>query len=153
MKAIDVVMVGGDGWLLVLSIAKLRNLRVLAQAMRELAPALWLTSFVVEFPIKKVLARPRPFKTLVLSAIVGRRHQTYSLPSGHSATAFAGAWLLQRYFPRWSPVLYAGAALVAFSRVYLGVHYVTDVIIGGAVGTVLARVFHTFIKGFRRRSQ
>jgi diacylglycerol kinase (ATP) len=141
MSGIDHVMAGGDGWILWLTGAKLRNPGRLTQSMVDLAPSMWLTSAVIEFPIKFILRRERPFKTLVLSAIVGRRHKSFSFPSGHAATAFAGAWLLHRQFPRWSPFFFATAALVAFSRVYVGVHYLSDVVVGSAAGTGLAMLF------------
>lgn len=149
MQAIEEVMAGGDGWMLGVALAKFGNLRALTRIMSDLAPALWLTSSTIEFPIKAVLRRPRPFRTLVLSAIVGRKPGSYSLPSGHSATAFAGAWLLRHHFPRWSPLLYVTATLVAFSRVYLGVHYLSDVIVGGAVGTGLAWLFRDLNRRLR----
>jgi diacylglycerol kinase (ATP) len=141
MKGIDHAMAGGDGWILWLTGARVRDLRRLTGSMVDLAPSLWLTSAVIEFPIKFILRRERPFKTLVLSAIVGRRHKSFSFPSGHAATAFAGAWLLARQFPRWSPFFFGTAALVAFSRVYVGVHYLSDVVVGSAAGVGLARLF------------
>lgn len=57
-----------------------------------------------------------------------------SFPSGHSVTAFALAYVLSRVYPRSSPVVYTLAAVVAFSRVYLASHFLSDVVAGAALG-------------------
>jgi undecaprenyl-diphosphatase len=59
-----------------------------------------------------------------------------SFPSGHAATSFAAATILSFAFPRFAPLLFVLAAAVAWSRVYVGVHYPLD-ILGGAVWGVL----------------
>lgn len=63
-----------------------------------------------------------------------------SFPSGHAATSFAGATLLAWYAPRFAVPLYALAALVAWSRVYVGVHYPLDIVAGAALGVAVATV-------------
>jgi undecaprenyl-diphosphatase len=60
--------------------------------------------------------------------------QSASFPSGHAATAFAAATALALLVPRLRVPALAVAALVAFSRVYLGVHYVLDVVAGATLG-------------------
>jgi len=58
-----------------------------------------------------------------------------SFPSSHSTSSFAAARAYGRLLP--SPPLYAAACAMAFSRLYLGVHYPSDVAAGAALGTVL----------------
>ena len=62
---------------------------------------------------------------------------SHSLPSGHSTTAFAAATILGAYFPRFRLPFYALAALIAWSRVVVGVHYPLDVIAGALLGVAL----------------
>jgi undecaprenyl-diphosphatase len=63
---------------------------------------------------------------------------TGSFPSGHATVAFACATVLALAVPRLALPLFALAALVAWSRVYVGVHYPLDVLAGAALGVVLA---------------
>ena len=62
---------------------------------------------------------------------------SHSFPSGHSTTAFAAATVVGAYFPRFRPAFYVLAALIAWSRVVVGVHYPLDVLGGAVLGTVL----------------
>ncbi len=57
-----------------------------------------------------------------------------SFPSGHAATAFTAAFVLSTLFPRWRIILFGAAVLIAFSRLYLAQHYISDVIAGSFLG-------------------
>jgi undecaprenyl-diphosphatase len=108
------------------------------QALHQVVPPLWLATMAVEYPIKSYFRRRRPFIDVVQAISVGRKPGTFSFPSGHSASSFAGAWLLRRHYPELTPLWYLLATTVAFSRVYVGVHYPGDVVSGAIAGTVIA---------------
>jgi undecaprenyl-diphosphatase len=74
-----------------------------------------------------------------------------SFPSGHSATSFACAALLAWLTPLPKVPLFALAALIAFSRVYNGVHYPLDMLGGAALGLAVATALR-LLAGARRRS-
>ena len=63
-----------------------------------------------------------------------------SFPSGHASIAFSMATVLGNQYPKWRIPLYVGAGLVGLSRIYLGRHYASDVLMGAAVGTITGTV-------------
>ncbi|REE28568.1 undecaprenyl-diphosphatase [Methanothermobacter defluvii] len=99
-----------------------------------------LTALVMGFflseSLKMVIARPRPYE------VIGWvRHTTvaggYSMPSGHTVAAFAG--FISLYFKFGSPWLFIIlASLVGTSRIYLGLHYPSDVLAGAVLGVLCA---------------
>jgi undecaprenyl-diphosphatase len=76
-----------------------------------------------------------------------------SFPSGHAATSFACAATLAWLTPLSPIALYALATLIAFSRVYVGVHYPLDVIGGAALGLGVATALRQLVEARRRSAQ
>jgi undecaprenyl-diphosphatase len=75
---------------------------------------------------------------------------TYSFPSGHATVSFACATVLALAVPRLAWPLFALAALISFSRVYVGVHYPSDVLAGAVLGVGIAIALRMLAAALRR---
>jgi undecaprenyl-diphosphatase len=145
---LTVIFNGGAAWYAALALAALRKRRKTREYFWLVAVPLTVTGLLVEHPIKAYFRRRRPFITIIQAIVIGKKPGTWSFPSGHSAAAFAGAWLMNRQFPRRWGLRYVVASLVAFSRIYLGDHYPGDVASGSLIGLLFAMFFR---KVFNRR--
>ncbi len=140
----------GNGWVvywLVLVCAYIYNRSKFKQSFF----LLFLTQIIPGIPdiiIKRLVNRPRPIVALhnlikdgaVHVNLLGRHLTKYSFPSGHTTTAFSLAVALSYLFPKHYKLFYILAFVVAFSRVYDGEHYPLDVIAGGILGYLFAKI-------------
>jgi undecaprenyl-diphosphatase len=90
--------------------------------------------------LKRVFVRERPFITHSAIDLAMAPLDRYSFPSGHTLHAVSFAWQATVHFPELGWVLVPLAALIAASRVVLGLHYPTDVLAGAAIGASLAEL-------------
>jgi undecaprenyl-diphosphatase len=88
--------------------------------------------------LKRVFVRERPFITHRSIDLFAAPLDRYSFPSGHTLHAVCFTWQACAHFPELAWVLLPLAALIAASRVVLGLHYPSDVLAGAAIGGALA---------------
>jgi undecaprenyl-diphosphatase len=151
---LDVVMLGittlGEGWVQALIGAAAVIVAVLMRRddLRRMgcaALAAYAASGLISQAVKFVGDRPRPLLVLHDARAVADPLFTHSFPSGHATTIFAAAFAWGAFLPRARWALYAVAAVVAMSRVYLGVHFPLDVLYGALMGALIgigsARLF------------
>lgn len=101
---------------------------------------LLLTFLSSEFLIKNIVCRPRPFLANPDVELLIKPPSGYSFPSSHSAVSFASATVIFYFSRKFGVAAYILATLVAFSRMYLYVHYPTDVLCGIILGIVWALI-------------
>jgi undecaprenyl-diphosphatase len=91
--------------------------------------------------LKEFFARPRPCDVLsdVLTPLGCTG--TYSFPSNHALNNFAAAIFFYKLFPKLKWILFTAATLIAISRVYLGLHYPSDILGGAIIGLVFGYIF------------
>jgi undecaprenyl-diphosphatase len=88
--------------------------------------------------LKRCFVRERPFIRHAGISQAGAPLDRYSFPSGHTLHAVSFAWQASVHFPELGWVLVPLAGLIAASRVVLGLHYPTDVLVGAILGACLA---------------
>ncbi|MFC1787649.1 phosphatase PAP2 family protein [Patescibacteria group bacterium] len=102
----------------------------------------WLVTLALEYLIK----RPRPYEVGDSEPLISMWVHTPSFPSAHATIAFAVAGMVFWHQKPAGIILLILAALVAYSRVYVGVHYPTDVLAGALVGFVVSWLVHLVFK-------
>lgn len=91
--------------------------------------------------LKPLFERPRPCHPEFLiegARFLSGMKKSFSMPSVHAVNIFAQAMMLSMFFPRWTPVYFTFALFIGFSRIYVGVHYPGDVLVGALVGILIA---------------
>ncbi len=99
-----------------------------------------LVGVMVYAVLKRCFVRERPFIRHSGISQAGAPLDRYSFPSGHTLHAVAIAWQASAHFPELAWVLVPLAAMIAASRVVLGLHYPTDVLAGAFIGACLAEL-------------
>jgi len=102
-----------------------------------------IATIVGEGIVKHIVRRIRPCNKQNNVSLFSLKPISYSFPSGHTVSSFAAAEILSMQFTQYKFIFIGIALLIALSRLYLNVHYPTDVIAGIVIGVLCAKV--TFI--------
>lgn len=136
-KVITYAAVGGTIWVAAAALLAWRTHRPILPITLFAGVVVWGADGVANL-LKATTHRLRPYNTMRHLHILIARPSSGSLPSQHTTTAFAGATLLSFLWPKGTPIFFIAAVLIGFSRLYLGVHYPTDVLAGAAIGAAAA---------------
>jgi undecaprenyl-diphosphatase len=102
--------------------------------------ALLLATAMGEGLLKHLIQRPRPYDDFPSINLLIAKSSAYSFPSGHATSAFAAAAVLARYLKKYAIAFWTLASVIAFSRLYLFMHYPTDIIAGVLLGLACGEV-------------
>ncbi len=97
-----------------------------------------LCALITNLVLKPLVARPRPCHISPQIPLLIPCPMDYSFPSGHTMSSFAAATIIFKVSPTLGAVAFVVAALIAFSRLYLFVHYPSDVFAGTVFGLAIA---------------
>lgn len=116
------------------------------------ALALLLGFVVTNLALKNIIHRIRPYDVMASLNILVKPERSFSFPSGHATSSLAAGCALFLTLPRryGVPALLLGV-LIALSRMYVGVHYPTDVLCGAAIGVAAALAAVRVARTSRRR--
>ncbi len=141
----------GTVWIVLAVAISLVTRRNIAFPVLLTAGSVW-TADLLALAIKSGVERQRPSLTVPQAdPLMGAGG--WSFPSGHAATAFAGAVSLTYLWRRGAPLFFLLAAAIAFSRVYVGVHYPGDMLAGAALGTVVGLAWAAALRLPRRSGE
>ncbi len=141
VACLNIVSRLGDGWMwyaVILALPWLDHVDGTTCAIRMFAVG--AVNLLVYKIIKFCIARPRPYRNCPGIRACGRSLDEYSFPSGHTLHTVAYALILHSYYPALGIVVWPFALLVGVSRVVLGLHYPSDVVVGAAVGAFTAAI-------------
>jgi len=141
VPSLNVVSRLGDGWMwyaVILALPWLDHVNGTTCAIRMFAVGIF--NLLIYLIIKRCIARPRPYRTCPGIRACARSLDEYSFPSGHTLHSVSFGLILVAYYPALAYVVWPFVALVGVSRVVLGLHYPSDVLVGAAVGAATALI-------------
>ena len=113
------------------------------RVLRRLALLYGIQSGIL-YGLKFLIQRQRPLYFLEMASKLSKGPGEIldpSFPSGHAVYAFMMATVLAKWVPRYRVIFYIAAGFIGWTRIYLGVHFPTDVVVGGLLGYGITRLF------------
>ena len=133
----------GEAWLpLILVILGQQYLGIHVEVVQKIIWSFAISGLITQI-IKHAMDRERPTK-LEDAIIVGPAPGNQSFPSGHTTSAFSYCIMIGLIIPQMFPVMLILACLAGISRIYLGVHWPSDVIIGSIIGSITSLIVYLF---------
>lgn len=114
--------------------------------------ALLINDIMTNMILKDLFARPRPYVASAEIVPLIKKLSSYSFPSGHTSVSFSGALVLYRMMPRkvGVPAIIL-AAMIGFSRLYVGVHFPTDVLGGIVIGIIASTLAYYLVRFLEKK--
>lgn len=140
------------GWFWILIAAIMLFFKKTRTAGVTVLLALIFNHVMTNMILKDLIGRPRPYTVSPEIVTLIRQLSSYSFPSGHTSSSFAAAFVMYRMLPKkiGIPALTL-AAMIGFSRMYVGVHYPTDVIGGMVVALVCSILAYYLVQMIKRK--
>lgn len=110
----------------------------------EALVVLGISQIIVQ-SLKLILSRERPYKIIEQLNTFGINLKDYSFPSGHTTASFSLAATIAMNVPRLTIIVFFLALIIGISRIYLGVHYPTDVVAGIILGIGTSLIVHHYM--------
>ena len=149
-----ITFLGNGGWFWLVAAAVLlipkKTRRTGIVALLSMAIGFLITNLL----LKNIVARPRPFDTYTEIIPLITRPTDFSFPSGHTCASFACALVFFRLLPeKYGIPAVILAGMVAFSRLYLGVHYPGDVLGGFLVAVFASILAYYLVQTYREKTE
>ena len=150
-----ITMLGDSGWFwIALSLLLMVPRQTRWIGITSLA-AIVIGALITNVTLKNLVARTRPYEVVEGLVLLIEKQRDYSCPSGHTCASFAAAGVYWRMLPKKFGIpLVILAAMIAFSRLYVGVHYPTDVLAGLLIGLFAAwaaRHMQKYVRSHRKK--
>ena len=149
-----ITFLGDGGWFWILLAVVLLIMKKTRKAGMAAAIALVIGALITNVCLKNMVARVRPYDTYSALIPIVTKPIDWSFPSGHTCASFASAFVYFRLLPKkyGIPALVL-ACMIAFSRLYLGVHYPTDVLAGFLIGLLASVLAVWMVRRFYDHKQ
>ena len=149
MKAIT--FFGNAGWFWIALGLGLTCLKKTRKMGITLCLALLINLLICNITLKPLVARIRPFDFAEGIQLIIAKPSDFSFPSGHTSASFAGAAAVFAYNKKYGTLALVFASLIAFSRLYLYVHFPSDVLAGALVGAMCAVASFFIVKTISKK--